>query len=73
MTEHKISESYQELFRFAEEYGLSIVLDKPFKEMPQLILKVRYRDKDLEQVVLDDIAELGEKSAELLNSLSQNV
>lgn len=66
------SEVFKELFKFADEYDLQVLLDKPFKEMPQLVLIIKKGNVVLGQQVLEDIYELEEKSGTLLNELSKN-
>lgn len=66
-------ESFNELCRFAEEYGLSVELDKPFVEFENIILNVvrKSDEKIVEQVILEDITSLDRKSAHILNDLSR--
>lgn len=65
-------ESFNELCRFAEEFGLSVELDKPFVEFENIILNVirKSDEKIVEQVILDDITSLDKKAAHILNQLS---
>lgn len=65
---------FNELCKFADEYGYIIEIDKPFKEFENLILKVTEVDGEvIHKVTLDNIFSLNENSADILNSLSRKI
>lgn len=63
-------ESFNELCKFADEYGFKVEIEKPFKEMDNLFLNI-IKDNEIEQIILKDITHLNKQSAILLNHLSQ--
>lgn len=67
-------ESFVELCKFADEYGLSVEIDKPFQQFDNLIINVvRKSDKKLiEQEIMTDISNIGTSSAKILKILIKN-
>lgn len=64
--------SYQELCKFAEKYELTIELEKPFTEFPNLFLRVLDEELELAKMTLANILELDKSAAKILNMLSQS-
>lgn len=64
---------YAELCKFADEYDLVVELDKPFKEFPNLLLKVieRSTGDEIKRIVLDDISSVNDEAAKVLNDLTK--
>lgn len=64
---------FSELCHYAEEFGMTVELDKPFEEFDQLLLVIRDTDGNtVHSVTLEDIADLNQESAKLLNEESKN-
>lgn len=65
---------FNELCKFANEYGYIIELDKPFKEFEKLILRVVDNDgEEVHKKIIDDIYSINECAADILNSLSRKI
>jgi hypothetical protein len=63
---------FSELCKFADVYGYDVQIEKPFKEMDNLFLKVLDKDgEEVYKITLDDISALNEESAAILNDLSK--
>lgn len=65
---------FSELCKFADAYGYSVELEKPFVEMKQMFLLVKDQDgNEIKKIILDDIATVNDEAASALNDLSQKV
>lgn len=71
---YDVDTPFSELCHFAEQYDLIVELDKPFKEFPNILLKVIEKESgdEVKRITLDDIGSLNDQAAKLLNDLSKD-
>jgi hypothetical protein len=64
---------FGELCLFSDHYGLHVEIEKPFKEMENLFVKVidQQTGEEVYRSAIDDISVLNEEASRILNNLSQ--
>jgi hypothetical protein len=68
----EIFNSFTELCHYADEFHLVVELEKPFEEFDQLFLKIIDSDgEETYRVTIEDIVDLNDEAADLLNEISK--
>lgn len=64
--------SSNELYRFCEEFSLTIELEKPFEELDGFLIKIIEDGEVVKQEIVNEMTEYESVCGTILNKMSQN-